>query len=93
MSEGEQRLSCPKCEQERKTETQSQWIRNTDLSIEFNMIISVTFKETHPVTFSIMMTQNKILKNRTTKNSLCGELDFTTKSQNKIIGNSYKHSG
>lgn len=86
MSEGEQRLSCPKCEQERKTEKQSQWIRNTDLSIEFNMIISIIFKETCPVTFFIMMNQNKTLKNKITKNPLCAELDFTTKQQNKIVG-------
>lgn len=46
MSEGEQRLSCPKCEQERKTEKQSQWIRNAALSIEFNMTISITARYT-----------------------------------------------
>lgn len=79
MSEGEQRLSCPKCEQERKTEKHSQWIRNTDLSIEFNMTISIIFKETCPITFFIMMNQNKMLKNKPTKNPLCAELDFTTK--------------
>ena len=60
-------MSCPKCEQERKTEKHSQWIRNTDLSIEFNMTISIIFKETCPVTFFTMMNQNKMLKNKTTK--------------------------
>lgn len=76
MSEGEQRLSCPKCEQERKTEKQSQFIRNTDLSIEFTMINSTIFKETHPVTFFTMMNENKMLKNKTTKDSLYAELDL-----------------
>lgn len=78
MSEGEQRLSCPKCEQERKTEKQSQWIRNTDLSIEFNMIISIIFIEIYTITFFITMNENKMLKNKTTKNLLCAKLDFTT---------------
>lgn len=73
MSEGEQRMSCPNCEQERKTEKQSQWIRNADLSIEFSMIISITFKGTHPVTFLFMM--NKMIKSKN-YNLLCIETDL-----------------
>lgn len=69
MSEGEQRLSCPKCEQERKTEKQSQWIRNAALSIEFNMTISITARYTSYYIFT-MMTDNKMLKSKITKNLL-----------------------
>lgn len=43
------------------------------------MIISIIFKETHLVTFFTMMNENKMLKNKTTKNPLCAELDFTMK--------------
>lgn len=66
MSEGEQRMSCPNCEQERKTEKQSQWIRNADLSIEFSMIISITFKDIYPVMFLSMMNKSKTLKSKNT---------------------------
>lgn len=78
MSEGEQRMSCPNCEQERKTEKQSQWIRNADLSIEFSMIISITFKDTHPIMFLSMMNKSKMLKKQK-YNLLCVEIDFTTR--------------